>query len=43
MDETRALFNRVPRNWISPVGVEFAQKMLELNQERLVSLREALL
>jgi hypothetical protein len=38
-DETRALFDRIPRHLISEVAAQFAQKMLELNRLRLLNLR----
>ena len=40
--DTLALLERVPRERISEPGIEFAQKMLELNREKLGKLREEL-
>lgn len=34
------IFSRIPKNCISPVAADFAQKILELNQTRLFTLRE---
>lgn len=41
--ETLALFNRVPSNRISETAIAFAQDILEINQRRLLGLREELL
>ncbi len=41
-DEVRAILNQVPSGRITPVGVEFAQRLLELNRERLLALRGVL-
>ena len=35
-DSTLALFNRIPQERISPKAIEFAQKILEINQNRLI-------
>ncbi len=34
-----AIFRRIPQNRITPIAVEFAQRMLELNQQRLLSVK----
>ena len=36
---TDAIFKRIPQDRITPIGAEFAQKMLLLNQQRLLSLK----
>ena len=38
--DTRALFDKIPSDRISPVAIDFAQKMLELNHERLLDVKE---
>jgi hypothetical protein len=38
--DTRLIFERIPRDRISESAIEFALKMLELNQGRLLKLRE---
>jgi len=35
-----ALFERLPRERISTVAIEFAVTMLDLNQQRLLALKE---
>ncbi|MDH3998238.1 MAG: hypothetical protein OET90_05310 [Desulfuromonadales bacterium] len=40
--DTLSVFHRIPGNLISEVAIEFAQKILQLNKERLLSLRETL-
>jgi hypothetical protein len=40
LQAVRELFARIPRDRISPVAIEFAVKMLELNQQRLLALKE---
>lgn len=40
--DTLALFKRIPSNRISPIAVEFAQKILELNQRKLLDMMEVL-
>jgi hypothetical protein len=37
--DTLVLFHRIPADRISPLGVQFAQRMLEVNQRRLLDLR----
>jgi hypothetical protein len=37
-----ALFNRIPRERISEIVIAFAQEILEINQRRLLELREEL-
>ncbi|MGB3650340.1 MAG: HipA-like protein [Rivularia sp. (in: cyanobacteria)] len=39
---TLELFERIPKERISATAIEFAQKILELNQSRLLKLRESL-
>jgi hypothetical protein len=34
------IFEQIPRGLISDVAIEFALKMLDLNRQRLLSLRE---
>lgn len=41
-DDTLALFNRLPRDRISEIAIEFAQQILEINKSRLLDLREEL-
>jgi hypothetical protein len=41
-DDVRAILNQVPAERITPIGIEFAQRMLEVNRERLLALRGAL-
>ncbi|MEG3926998.1 MULTISPECIES: hypothetical protein [unclassified Microcoleus] len=36
------IFNRIPNTRISPIAAEFAQKILEFNQHRLLNLRKTL-
>ncbi|OCR02742.1 hypothetical protein BCD67_00035 [Oscillatoriales cyanobacterium USR001] len=36
------IFNRIPNTRISPIAADFAQKILEFNQHRLLTLRKAL-
>jgi hypothetical protein len=38
--QVRALFERLPHDRISAIAIEFAVKMLELNQQRLLALKE---
>lgn len=40
--DTLLIFNRIPKNRISSITIEFAQKILELNQDRLLNLKELL-
>lgn len=40
--DTMALFNRIPRERISEIAIAFAQEILEINQRRLLELREEL-
>ena len=40
-EDTLAIFSHIPSNRISLIAVEFAQKILEFNQSRLLDLREA--
>lgn len=40
--DTILIFNRIPKNRISTITIEFAQKILELNQDRLLNLKELL-
>ncbi|HEY9852592.1 MAG TPA: hypothetical protein V6D28_24185 [Leptolyngbyaceae cyanobacterium] len=42
LTDTLALFNRIPRQCISDVAIAFAQQILEINQRRLLFLREEL-
>ncbi len=42
LQDVRGLFERLPQTRISPVAVEFAVKMLELNQQRLLALNKEL-
>ena len=42
-DDTLELFRRIPSERISETAIEFAQKILELNQRRLLNLREDVL
>jgi hypothetical protein len=37
--DTRQIFNKVPPDRITPVAIDFAQKMLEVNRNRLLALR----
>jgi hypothetical protein len=37
--DTRQVFNKVPPDRITPVAIDFAQKMLEINRNRLLALR----
>jgi hypothetical protein len=39
---TRLIFNRIDKSRISTVAIEFAQKILEINQNRLLDLRKSL-
>lgn len=41
-EETLALFRRIPTDRISQLGIQFAQRMLGLNQHRLLGLRRGL-
>lgn len=41
-DNTLALFQRIPAERISPLAIEFAQKMLEINQNRLLEFKSQL-
>jgi hypothetical protein len=36
------IFNRIPNTRISPIAAEFAQKIIEFNQHRLLNLRKTL-
>ena len=38
--DTRALFDEIPPDRISTVAIDFAQKMLELNRQRLLATKE---
>jgi hypothetical protein len=40
--DTLSILNRIPQKWISHIAVEFAQKILELNQNKLLNLKELL-
>lgn len=40
--DTLLIVNRIPKNRISSITIEFAQKILELNQDRLLNLKELL-
>jgi hypothetical protein len=40
--DTLALFERIPRERISEAAIAFAQQILEINQRRLLLLREEL-
>jgi hypothetical protein len=40
--DTILIFNRIPKNRISTITIEFAQKILELNQDRLLNLKDLL-
>lgn len=42
-NDTLELFERIPSHRISKTAIEFAQKILELNQNRLLKLRDTLL
>lgn len=42
LTDTLALFNRIPRQCISDIAIAFAQQILEINQRRLLFLREEL-
>ncbi|GET39991.1 hypothetical protein [Microseira wollei] len=42
MRDTQALFNRIPNEFISEVAIAFAQKILEINQQRLLDLQKEL-
>ena len=39
-DETNQLFNQIPKSRISDIAVEFANNVLNLNQQRLLKVRE---
>jgi hypothetical protein len=41
-DNTLALFQRIPGERISPVAIEFAQKIIEINQHRLLAFKNHL-
>lgn len=36
------IFNRIPSKRISPIAIDFAQKLIEYNQRRLLNLKEKL-
>jgi hypothetical protein len=38
-NDTLAIFNRIPRETISPITIEFSQKLLKFNRERLLELK----
>ncbi|MEB3827643.1 hypothetical protein [Phormidium sp. CCY1219] len=40
--DTLMWFHRIPQNRISSIGIEFAQQILEINQRRLLALKEDL-
>jgi hypothetical protein len=42
VDDTLKLFERIPKNRISPIAVEFAQNMLMHNRDKLLKFREQL-
>ncbi|MEH2409980.1 hypothetical protein [Nostoc sp.] len=42
-NDTLELFEQIPSNRISKTAIEFAQKILELNQSKLLKLRHTLL
>lgn len=42
-NDTLRLFERIPSNLITQTAIDFAQKILELNQSRLLKLRDTLL
>ncbi|NEP77182.1 MAG: HipA-like protein [Okeania sp. SIO3B3] len=42
-EDTLSLFNRIPKNYISEISIEFAQEILKINQNRLLQIRENLL
>jgi len=39
-EETRSLFDQIPKERISEIAIEFAQNILEINQHKLLELRE---
>jgi hypothetical protein len=41
-DKTLALFQRIPGERMSPMAIEFAQKILEINQNRLLESKSQL-
>ncbi|GGA02780.1 hypothetical protein [Okeania sp. KiyG1] len=41
-EDTLSLFERIPKNCISEISIEFAQKILTINQNRLLQIRENL-
>ncbi|NMG11245.1 HipA-like protein [Brasilonema sp. UFV-L1] len=41
-NDTLELFQRIPSEWISQTAIEFAQKILEFNQNKLLKLRDTL-
>lgn len=41
-NDTLALFSRIPSHRISPTAIEFAQKIIELNQCKLLEMMELL-
>ncbi|MGK7920019.1 MAG: HipA domain-containing protein [Trichodesmium sp.] len=42
-EDTLSLFERIPKNYISEISIEFAQEILTINQNRLLQIRENLL
>ncbi|MBS3026821.1 MAG: hypothetical protein HCA25_06960 [Dolichospermum sp. DET50] len=40
--DTLSILNRIPQKRISHIAVEFTQKILELNQNKLLNLKELL-
>ena len=40
--DTRVIFNRIPKNRISHIAIEFAQNILDLNQKKLLNFQELL-
>ncbi len=41
-EATRAILEKVPKDRISPIAIEFAQQMLILNRERLLTIKDSL-
>ncbi|WP_293133955.1 hypothetical protein [Okeania sp. SIO3I5] len=41
-EDTLSLFERIPKNYISEISIEFAQTILTINQNRLLQIRENL-
>ncbi|WP_216087049.1 hypothetical protein [Stanieria cyanosphaera] len=42
-NNTLELFSRIPSNFISSTAIEFAQKILEINQNKLLEFHKKLL